>query len=359
MQKSNSPYIPGIENFIQTGNKDLSYGLVTNDAATILSGEQSRLVLLLAGYKITKIFTPEHGIMRKGEDGKFVPNSIDTLTNIPIISLYGTKFAPSDEDLHDIDVVLFDVPDIGCRCYTYLWTLTHILEACAHTHTKVVVLDRANPLGPIADGPWLVEESCSSFIGRWSLPMVHGQSLGSLAQYFNLNKKIGCDLNVIDYFLAGTFDASYFVPTSPAISDLATACIYPGTVLFEGLNIDEGRGTGLDFRIFGAPWLDNNRIIENYGKNNGCYDLDAFDYISQNGQYKGQQCKGVKIKNNQHPDGKPFSEGCELIRAIHRVHADQLQPSKYVTLANPTGERHLDLLVGIPNALAAILNGEI
>jgi uncharacterized protein YbbC (DUF1343 family) len=352
-------YQPSIHHFTQSANKNLRYGIVTNDAATLLDGTLDRKVLLDEGFNLQTIFSPEHGIKRDGADGQFIKDDVDPMTGLPIISLYGKKYGPDGDDLQALDAVIFDVPDIGCRCYTYLWTLTYVMEACAKHKKPLIVLDRPNPLGDGVDGPWLDEATCTSFIGRWSLPMVHGKSLGALARYFNETKAIGCELQVIDYILDGPFISEYFYPTSPAIQHLSTARIYPGTVLFEGLNIDEGRGTGLDFRIFGAPWMDSFKVMEYYKSNDGQYDLEQYNYVSKNGQYISENCRGVRILNDKHPDDRPFSEGCKLIRAIYHSHTQQLKLANYMTNANPKGERHLDLLVGLPRAFEKILGCEI
>jgi uncharacterized protein YbbC (DUF1343 family) len=132
-------------------------GLVSNDAAFTSSGKRSRITLLEAGFEITKLFSPEHGISAKGADGAFMPNGTDLFTDLPIVSLYGEKLAPSKADLDEIDTVFFDVPDIGLRYYTYLWTLSYVLEECSRNQKRLVILDRPNPLSGVIEDECLMK----------------------------------------------------------------------------------------------------------------------------------------------------------------------------------------------------------
>ena len=162
----------GIDYLLLQKNKFQGYrlALATNNAATTSSGESSRIALLKADFAIAKLFSPEHGLTAQGEDGAYQNNSTDSLTQLPIISLYSEHLMPTAEDMADIDMVLFDIPDVGCRFYTYLWTMTYVMEACALHNKPLVILDRPNPIGgdiDRAEGPMLDEKNCSSFIGRW------------------------------------------------------------------------------------------------------------------------------------------------------------------------------------------------
>lgn len=255
----------GIDNFLlrQKEFNYLRFALVTNNAATTSSGELSRVTLLKDGLAIKKIFSPEHGLTAKGEDGAFQNHTIDLLTQLPVVSLYGDHLMPTEEDLKDIDAVLFDIPDVGCRFYTYLWTMTYVMESCALHNKRFILLDRPNPLGGSiekAEGPMLDETTCSSFTGRWNIPVRHSCTLGELATYFAATRMNNLDLEIIkvaDWNRHQTaLDASWnFIPTSPAIKDIETALLYPGLGLMEGINVNEGRGTDSPFKIIGAPWI--------------------------------------------------------------------------------------------------------
>ena len=232
------PPITGIDRFLRQPevNKGKRIALVTNNAAQTSEGISSRIALLKNGFTLVKLFSPEHGLTASGADGAFQNNHIDNLTNLPVTSLYGDRLAPAEEDLNDIDIVLFDIPDVGCRFYTYLWTMTHVMETCASFNKQFIVADRPNPIGGNmlqAEGPMLDEENCSSFIGRWSIPVRHSCTLGELANYFAGTKIKSLRLEVIR---VGNWQRNQmaddsglkFIPTSPAIQSLNTALLYPG-----------------------------------------------------------------------------------------------------------------------------------
>jgi uncharacterized protein YbbC (DUF1343 family) len=150
-------------------------GILTNDAAKTNSGIISRKALKEAGFNLIKIFSPEHGIQAMGVDGAFMENGMDEITGLSIISLYGEKLMPTADDLKDIDIMLFDIPDAGTRFYTYLWSMTYWIEAAAKYHKQVIILDRPNPLGgslSMSEGPML-DASLTSFIGRFNMPIKH------------------------------------------------------------------------------------------------------------------------------------------------------------------------------------------
>ena len=155
--------------------KNKRIGLVTNIAAVTNNNLPTREALLKNNFTISKLFSPEHGLDIVGADGHEIKDGIDELTGLPIISLYSNKLAPTKEDLEDIDIILFDIPDIGSRFYTYLWTMTYVMEACALHNKPLVILDRPNPIGGDinkAEGPMLDEINCPSFIGRWDIPVI-------------------------------------------------------------------------------------------------------------------------------------------------------------------------------------------
>src|SRR5215204_2084440 len=229
--------VSGIDIFLQDPevNKNSRFAIVTNNAAFTSDRILSRLALANKGFNLIKIFSPEHGISVRGADGSFQKNAIDIKTGLPIISLYGDRLMPTEEDLKDIDIVLFDIPDVGCRFYTYLWTMTYIMEACAKYNKQLIILDRPNPISgdlDMAEGPVLDEENCSSFIGRWSIPIRHSCTLGELATYFSNKKVNGLDLKIIpvknwDRNQIAGIPGFEFYPTSPAIQNISAALIYP------------------------------------------------------------------------------------------------------------------------------------
>ncbi|MEO5947337.1 MAG: DUF1343 domain-containing protein, partial [Chitinophagaceae bacterium] len=346
--------------------KEKRIALVTNDAAETSSGISSRMALVKNGYNIIKLFSPEHGINTKGEDGVLQHNVKDILSGLPVISLYGEKLAPTEEDLQDIDIVLFDIPDIGCRFYTYLWTMTYVMEACATCKKKLLILDRPNPIGGAfekAEGPMLDEVNCASFLGRWSIPVKHACTLGELAGYFAATKISGLELEVIKvknynrYYTAQN-DFS-FVPTSPAMPDIATALFYPGMGLLEGVNVDEGRGTETPFRVCGAPWIDMAALQKELQEQLPAVKVKGVRYRGQAGVYKNELCQGVELSIADERLFVAVQTGIILLQTLYKLYPEELTERLYKTNINPSGKRHLDLLLGVTDAFAGIQTGKV
>lgn len=360
--------IPGTDvltgQFAQLGNR---LGMVTNEAALTAAGVPSRKALLEAGYPLIRLFSPEHGLNAAHADGARVEDQADWLTGLPVISLYGERLKPPAETVSDLDAVLFDIPDVGCRFYTYLWTLTYMMETCCETGTPLIILDRPNPIGgnlTQCEGPMLEEKHCSSFIGRWSIPIRHGCSFGELAQYFKATKLAALNLTVIpcrgwnrNYSFFETHHP--FTPTSPAIRNAETALLYPGTGLLEGINVNEGRGTALAFQQTGAPWIDaakwkqtmDDLMIKGVS-------MEAVTFTPDWGLYAGELCNGLRFNVTDPVNFRPVTFGLQLIRQLMITHPEQVLPRNYPTAANPTGEKHPDRLLGIPEAFAHLKNGK-
>ncbi len=346
--------------------KQQRLALVTNDAAlTAGSGLLNRVALQQQGFRLQKLFAPEHGIDTNGEDGVAQPGGTDVLTGLPVISLYGTQLAPSATDLADVDGVLFDIPDVGCRYYTYLWTLTHVMEACAAQQKPLLVLDRPNPITAVldkAEGPFLNEEHCASFLGRWNIPLKHSCTLAELARYFAATRLPKLQLQCIPmqgyqrHWLAGEHFA--FQATSPAISSVTSALFYPGTGLLEGVNVHEGRLTPAPFAQLGAPWLNAPALKEL---------LDAADlpglhcsvlpYSARTAPYAGQTCNGLQLHCSDPYSFMAVATGFRILQLLAQLHPQQLQQRLYPTAANPGGQNHLSRLTGVPDAFEKIKQG--
>ncbi|MFY9463918.1 MAG: DUF1343 domain-containing protein [Sediminibacterium sp.] len=335
-------------------------GLITNEAATNNQGAASRKLLQEAGFNLVKLFSPEHGLSATGADGEAIHDGIDELTDLPIISLYGKKLAPGEEDLYELDLVIFDVPDIGVRFYTYLSTLTYAMQACAAAKKRIIVLDRPNPISgnmELVEGPWL-EEACSSFIGRWPMPVRHSCTLGELARYFNVSQQIGAELEIIPCtnWNRNSFQPDWetpFIPTSPAIQSFQSMLLYPGLCLLEATNLNEGRGTDFAFQLLGAPWL-NNKVLAAQLNNLMAEDLhtEAVTYLPTTHQFAGEQCKGLRFTVKDPNGFKPVFFGMLLLKMIRDSHPREFSWHTYKTNVNPNGLKHLDKLLGIPNSEA-------
>lgn len=223
--------------------------------------------LLALGADIRKIFCPEHGFRGTAEAGAHVDNSVDPKTGIPIISLYGKNKKPTAEQMKDIDVVLFDLQDVGCRFYTYISTLHYVMEACAENNVKLVLLDRLNPNGHYVDGPVLDTSTCRSFVGMHPVPIVYGMTIGEYAQMINgehwLKDGIECDLTVVPMqgYKRNSVGYELPVPPSPNLRNAHAIALYPSLCLFEGTNVSVGRGTDWPFEwvTYGTDTLDLRR----------------------------------------------------------------------------------------------------
>ncbi|QMU64431.1 MAG: DUF1343 domain-containing protein [Flavobacteriaceae bacterium] len=216
--------------------------------------------LLSLKINIKKVFAPEHGFRGKADAGEFIQNTTDTKTGLPVISLYGKNKKPSKKQLKGIDIVIFDIQDVGARFYTYISTLHYMMEACAESGVSLIVLDRPNPNGHYIDGP-VLEKKHMSFVGMHPVPVVYGMTIGEYAQLINgekwLANKIRCKLTVIP-LKNYTHDSEYSLPVkpSPNLPNDKAINLYPSLCFFEGTNVNAGRGTDEQFQIYGSPFLD-------------------------------------------------------------------------------------------------------
>ena len=242
----------------QLNNKRI--GLVVNQTSMM---DDVHLVDYLFQKKlnIIRIFAPEHGFRGDADAGEHVTDGKDKTTNLPIKSLYGSSKKPSEADLKDLDVVVFDIQDVGARFYTYISTLHYVMDACAQYHKKLIVLDRPNPNGHYVDGP-ILEKTVQSFVGLDPLPIVHGMTIGELAQMINgenwLESKQKCDLSVIkclNYDHQKHYDLP--IPPSPNLRTMRAIYMYPTLCLFEGTCVSVGRGTDFPFEMWGSPSFKN------------------------------------------------------------------------------------------------------
>lgn len=333
--------------------------ILTNDAAKTNTGIISRLALKNAGFNLIKIFSPEHGIKTIGEDGAKMHDGLDEITGLSVISLYGEKYMPTADDLKDIDIMLFDVPDAGTRFYTYLWSMTYWIEAAAKLNKKVVILDRPNPLGgnqSMIEGPML-DENITSFIGRLNIPVKHQCTLGELALYFNATQKWNANISVIacegwkrehlfyDWIMK-------WVNPSPALQNFEATLLYPGLCFFEATNVSVGRGSNYSFEWIGAEWM-NIPAMMLVGKNIMKEDLKIENLslpITIDGNTN--ETKGIRIKIIEPKFYSAVINGLILLKLVKDIHPNEFKWMPYKTNANPTGENHLSFLLGIPNAEA-------
>ncbi|QNS42535.1 DUF1343 domain-containing protein [Chryseobacterium manosquense] len=241
--------------------KDKTIAVVTNQ--TGLLQDRTFLVdfLVKNNVEIKSIFAPEHGFRGDADAGEHVKNGVDTKTGIPIVSLYGSNKKPKPEQLKDIDVVLFDIQDVGVRFYTYISTLTYVMEAAAENKVEVIVLDRPNPHDGYIDGP-VLKDAWKSFVGMHKIPVVYGLTIGEYGKMVNgeqwLSNKIQAKYTLIpmlNYHKKQRYGVSD--KPSPNLPNNQSINLYPSLCFFEGTQVSVGRGTDLPFQIYGSPWLKN------------------------------------------------------------------------------------------------------
>ena len=265
--------------------------LVANHTALVKETHLADTLISL-GIDLKMIFSPEHGFRGIADAGEHVGNYIDEKTGLPVISLYGKNFKPKPEDLTGIDIVVFDIQDVGVRFYTYLSTMHYVMEACAENEIKFLLLDRPNPNGYFIDGP-VLDMKFKSFVGMHPVPLVHGMTLGELAKMINgegwLNEGLQCELEIItceNY----THATKYRLPVkpSPNLPNMLAVYLYPSLGLFEGTTLNVGRGTEFPFQVYGHPDMKN--TVFSYTPTS----MEGFD---KNPKHKDQLCNGVDLRD--------------------------------------------------------------
>jgi len=271
--------------------KHKKVALVMNHSSRI--GKASLVdYLLKKNIDVQKIFAPEHGFRGKADAGAHLNNSYDVKTKLPIISLYGTHKKPSKSDLKGIDIILFDIQDVGVRFYTYLSTLQYVMEAAAKTHIPIIVLDRPNPNGHYIDGP-VLKKKYRSFVGLTPIPVVYGMTIGEYAKMLNGErwlkdgKKAALTVIPLKHY---THQSTYTlpIPPSPNLPNARAVALYPSLAFFEGTVMSAGRGTKKPFQLYGAP----------------NYSVKKFSFIPKSREgahhpkYKGRRCYGADLSKS-------------------------------------------------------------
>ncbi len=251
-------------------------------------------MLLDSGIRLQKVFSPEHGFRGQAEAGAKVNSQIDSKTGLPLVSLYGNHKKPTPEDLQDIDILLFDLQDVGLRFYTYISTLHYVMEACAEAGIPVIVLDRPNPHAAYTDGPVLDTACCRSFVGMHPVPVVYGMTIGEYARMIQgehwLKNGIDCDLSVIPMkHYSRRTEYAFPVAPSPNLRSMKAIYAYPSLCIFEGTPVSLGRGTWQPFECFGFP----GSPVGDYA-----FTPEPIKGLSENPPCKGQECRGFRIPDS-------------------------------------------------------------
>jgi uncharacterized protein YbbC (DUF1343 family) len=253
--------------------KDKKVGVVANQTSVIENNRNNKfthLVDSLLNLKIAvqQVFAPEHGFRGKADAGELIKNGKDSKTGLPIISLYGKNKKPTASQLENLDVIIFDIQDVGARFYTYISTLHYVMEACAEQNISLIILDRPNPNAHYVDGP-ILEKEHKSFVGMHPVPVVYGMTIGEYAQMINgenwLKNKIKCNVTVIP-IKNYTHKTNYHLPIkpSPNLPNSKSINLYPSLCFFEGTTVAVGRGTNMQFQIFGHPKFDSKEFLFSY-----------------------------------------------------------------------------------------------
>ncbi len=249
--------------------------------------------------RLKAVFCPQHGMWGEEQANmRETPHGRDPQLDIPIYSLYSDLRMPAAKMLADLDCLVVDLQDVGCRVYTFIWTVANCLRACADRELPVVILDRINPLGRVVCGP-LLQPGFESFVGLAQVPLQHGLSLGELARTVNHLLDIGADVEVVP---VSDWPAERFwpetrrvwLPTSPNLPTFESLCLYPGLVLLEGTNLSEGRGTTMPFQMVGAPWIDGETLMENLQHHPGVV-MRAARFRPVFDKWHDQGCGGISL----------------------------------------------------------------
>ncbi|MCE5194252.1 MAG: DUF1343 domain-containing protein [Nitrospiraceae bacterium] len=333
--------------------KNLRSGLLVHPASVNNKLEHTtNLFLKTKKTKLTVLFGPQHGVRGETQDNMIEWQGFkDNVTGLPVYSLYSQTRKPDSSMLKDIDIMIVDIQDIGSRYYTFIWTMELCMQACLESGKSIVVLDRPNPIsGALFEGP-VLDPSYSSFVGQRPLPVRHGMTVAEIANYLKDKFYPSLDLKIIKtqgWKRKMWFDDTMlpWVMPSPNIPTLDAATVYPGMCLLEGTNLSEGRGTTRPFEIFGAPFIDPEKIvkkIKEHKLNGVVFRPVYFQPTFQ--KFSGELCGGAQIHVIDRNKFKPFKTGVAVLKSIMELYRDKFEwkqpPYEYEAVKPP-----IDILAG-------------
>lgn len=354
----------GIENFLDFPPSDLKgkrLGLLCNPASACYGYFHSRFAVNAAFRgQLKALFAPQHGFFAEKQDNMIESAHLtDPKLNIPVYSLYGAVRKPEPQMLDDIDVLLVDLPDVGTRVYTFIYTMAYCMQAARENGKRVIVLDRPNPIGGVLTEGNVLDPAYKSFVGLYPVPMRHGLTIAELALFFNDIGGIGCDLEIVP--MKGWLRGMQFPETgipwiipSPNMPAYNTALVYPGQVLLEGANLSEARGTTLPFEQWGAPYLDPDALeVRNIP---GCV-LREVVFEPTSGKWAGNACKGFQIHVTDVNEFKPYLTTLKLLQQVIKTCGTDFQwkqpPYEYEFTKLP-----IDIILGDKNLRQHLENGD-
>ena len=306
--------------------KGKNVALITNHTG-FNSELKSTIDLLFNEYKLVRLFAPEHGVRGEFYAGEYVPSYVDKRTGVTVFSLYGDTKKPTAEMLTGVDVLVYDIQDIGTRAYTYIYTLSYCMEAASEYNIDFLVLDRPNPLsGTCVDGN-ILDAEFASFIGRYPIPYIYGMTAGELAQLFNQEFNINCGLRVIkmenwDRGMHFKDTGLHWIHTSPHIpyEETPLYCAVTG-IIGELGSVSVGVGYTMPFQLIGAPWIESNILADELNSLN----LEGVQFLPVNYKpfysvYNGEKCSGIKIVFTDRYKVKPFKTGIAILHTLYRLY---------------------------------------
>ncbi|WP_059103019.1 exo-beta-N-acetylmuramidase NamZ family protein [Shouchella shacheensis] len=325
----------GIDRFLEEELERVNgknVGLITNP--TGVDQELSSIVDLLYDHpevNLTALYGPEHGVRGDAQAGEYVEFYTDEKTGLPVYSLYGETRTPTAEMLEDVDVLVFDIQDVGTRFYTYIYTMANAMEAAEEQNIEFIVLDRPNPLGGESVAGPVLEPEYASFIGQYRIPIRHGMTVGELATLFNEEFEIDADVTVVEmegWQREMTYDDTglEWVLPSPNMPTTDSAVVYPGGAWFEGTNVSEGRGTAKPFELIGAPFIDGTELAAA---------LNALDlpgvafrasyFTPQFSKHAGELSGGIEIHVTDKDAFEPVSAGLHMVKTIQDMYPEDFE----------------------------------
>jgi len=338
------------------------FAVLANQAAVTSALTPAWQALGPAGGELVRLFAPEHGLWGLAQDMESVEAAVEPATGLPIVSLYGDgpdSLAPPEGSLDDLDAVVVDLPDVGCRYYTFAATLAHVMDACAAAGVEVIVCDRPNPTGGTTLEGGEVEPGCRSFVSELPVPVRHGMTLGELALLVQSRRHADLALTVMPcrgwQRLAWWDETGLpWVAPSPNMPSLLTASIYPGACLVEATNLSEGRGTTRPFQLVGAPWLDADALARRL--NDAALPGSVFRatlFRPEFGKHAGRICRGLEWHVIDRRSLRPLAAGIRLLAETRALHPDRFEwrAEPYEFVADVPA---IDLLTGSSRARGVI-----
>lgn len=338
-------YLPGIDNISSVNNilAGKKIGLVTNHTG-VDSNLNSTIDIINEKYNLVKLFAPEHGIRGELQANVKVSTYIDEKTGIQVVSTFGEYY---DDAIRQVDCMVYDIQDVGARHFSYPYLMANVMKICAKNKIPLVILDRYNPVGLNKVEGNILNDEFSGLFGGYSLATRYGMTIGELARYINSEYNVCCELYVAPCIgLRRDKDYRDYKPfwilPGPNCPTYETAICYLGSVLFEGTNVSEGRGTTKPFELIGAPWMNNQVVVDKMNKKNLLGVKFRTAYFSPTfSKYQGELCHGLQIHITDFDKFEPYSCALLLIDTIKKFNPD----FKYLE-ANPGKKRIFDLLAG-------------